>query len=82
MCYTQDLKRIFNYFNASRSGFIDRGELMRTLQRLGENPTVERVEALLADVDEDGGGSIDYEEFRKAVSETRHEHNEGDVPWY
>ena len=55
---------IFNkiYFQDG-NGFINRMELRSVMMNLGEKLTDEEIESLIDDVDIDGDGQINYEEF-------------------
>ena len=45
------------------NGFINRMELRSVMMNLGEKLTDEEIESLIDDVDIDGDGQINYEEF-------------------
>jgi len=59
----QSYKRLFHFYDADGSGAIDRDELKQVLEKIGEKPTDERVDALIAEVDDSGDGEIDFGEF-------------------
>jgi Ca2+-binding EF-hand superfamily protein len=53
---------------------LDKNEILSALNELyrinptGEQPTVEAVEQFLKDVDEDGTGTVNFTEFKKAFN--------------
>lgn len=57
------LKQAFDAFDANKSGNIDEKELMDAMKALGFNPTKEDVITMINDVDADGSGTIEYDEF-------------------
>ena len=44
-------------------GYITMEELATIIQSLNENPTKEEVQDMIGEVDADGSGTIDFEEF-------------------
>ena len=57
------LKQAFDAFDTNKSGNIDEKELMDAMKALGFNPTKQDVIDMINDVDADGSGTIEYEEF-------------------
>ena len=45
------------------NGFINRQELGYVMENLGENMEKEEIESLINEIDIDGDGQINYEEF-------------------
>ena len=58
-----DYKEAFTMFDADGGGSIDVKELNAVLKSLGAELTDAQVTAMLAEVDSDEGGTIDFEEF-------------------
>lgn len=54
------LLQAFEHFDADKSGFITKDELVLALHQQGD---VGNIDAILAEVDKDNDGRIDYEEF-------------------
>ena len=52
------------------NGFINRQELRVVMQNLGEKLTDDEIECLIDDVDIDGDGQINYEEFYIMMTST------------
>jgi centrin-1 len=57
------LKQAFDAFDTNKSGNIDEKELMDAMKALGFNPSKQDVIDMINDVDADGSGTIEYEEF-------------------
>ena len=50
------------------NGFINRQELGYVMENLGENMPKEEIECLINEIDIDGDGQINYEEFYTMMS--------------
>lgn len=64
----EEIREAFNLFDTDGSGMIDPKELKAAMQSLGfetKNPTIYQ---MIADLDRDGGGPIDFEEFLDAIT--------------
>ncbi|XP_062620981.1 neo-calmodulin-like isoform X2 [Saccostrea cucullata] len=59
----KDFKETFNLFDKDGDGTISTSELAVVMRSLGQNPSDDDIENMLRGVDEDGNGSIDFEEF-------------------
>jgi Ca2+-binding EF-hand superfamily protein len=63
-----EIREAFNLFDTDGSGTIDPRELKAAMQSLGfetKNPTIFQ---MIADLDSDGGGQIDFDEFLDAIT--------------
>jgi Ca2+-binding EF-hand superfamily protein len=58
-----EIRKAFNVCDVDGSGTIERGELAKVISELGENPSEEELMELLEDLDADGNGTIDWNEF-------------------
>ncbi|CAI4229409.1 unnamed protein product [Auanema sp. JU1783] len=58
-----DLKTIFREFDLNGDGYIQKEELLSVMQRMGQSPTDDELEAMLNAADKDQDGRIDFEEF-------------------
>ena len=59
----KDAQDIFNLFDKDGHGEIGPKELIFALARLGQHPTAEEVDEMIAEFDDDGSGKIDFKEF-------------------
>ncbi|XP_032829216.1 troponin C, skeletal muscle-like isoform X1 [Petromyzon marinus] len=58
-----EFKAAFDMFDADGGGDISTSELGKVMKLLGQTPTKEELDAIIEEVDEDGSGTIDFEEF-------------------
>eukprot|EP00941_MAST-03F_sp_MAST-3F-sp1_P004332 g4332.t1 len=58
-----EVRKVFNSFDADNSGSIDAEELRSVLEGLGQEPSEEELLLLIEEADEDGSGEIEFEEF-------------------
>ena len=63
----EDLRDAFNMFDADRSGFIDRDELLVRMKKLAQTLTEEEIDAKIEEVDTDGDGETSLQEFRSMM---------------
>lgn len=57
------VRAIFNKYDTDKSGELDLDEFAVFCKDMGEDYTPEQLEIALAEIDEDGNGTIDFEEF-------------------
>lgn len=57
------LKEVFEYFDADHSGSIDAEELVNVFASMGQEVTEDEMREMIDQVDEDGSGQIEFEEF-------------------
>jgi len=65
----EELASAFRQFDIDSSGAIDRKELMLVLGQLGMNPLDEAVRAIIASLDVDGNGKIEWAEFSALMAD-------------
>ncbi|WKY17324.1 hypothetical protein Q1695_001713 [Nippostrongylus brasiliensis] len=58
-----DLKGIFREFDLNGDGYIQRDELRSVMQKMGQSPTEEELDAMFNAADQDHDGNIDFNEF-------------------
>ncbi|XP_046582415.1 uncharacterized protein LOC124289793 [Haliotis rubra] len=59
----EDYSRAFRLFDKDGDGTIDAKELGTVMRSLGQNPNDDELQEILEEVDADGNGIIDFEEF-------------------
>ncbi|XP_010650739.1 probable calcium-binding protein CML20 isoform X1 [Vitis vinifera] len=59
----QEIKEAFDLFDIDESGTIDAKELSLAMRALGFEMTDAQIEQMIKDVDKDGSGAIDFDEF-------------------
>jgi len=67
------LREQFDEADADNSDSIDANELMAVCQSLGENLSMKQVKALIAEVDDDGSGEIEWEEYLIIMGKKRND---------
>ena len=58
-----EFKEAFALFDVDGDGSITVEELRTVFSSLGQNPSDQELRDMIADVDEDGSGEIDFDEF-------------------
>jgi len=58
-----EFKQAFDIFDADGGGDISTRELGRVMKLLGQNPSPDQLAQIVQEVDTDGSGSIDFDEF-------------------
>ena len=61
----EEFREVFNLFDKDGGGTISASELGTVMRSLGQNPSETEVENMIREVDMDGNGEIDFEEFCK-----------------
>lgn len=60
----KELRDAFAVFDADGSGSISRSELKKLMKNLGQSLSDAELDAMMDEVDTDGNGEIDFEEFK------------------
>jgi calmodulin len=63
----RELKEIFRVLDKEKRGEVNTSELRWILKNLGDDLTEDDIDDMIADVDTDGSGWVDYEEFAKLM---------------
>ncbi|KAF8859290.1 BC4, calmodulin [Acephala macrosclerotiorum] len=63
-----ELKAAFAVFDKDNDGVISAAELRDVMASIGENLTDAEVDEVMKEVDQDGNGSIDFEEFLQVLN--------------
>lgn len=64
----RELSATFQSFDVDGTGSIDSEELEQLMQALGQTPTKDELAQMLEDMDEDGNGTIELDEFLTTMS--------------
>merc|ERR1719284_808737 len=64
----KEIKEAFDLFDVDGSGSIDIKELTVAMKALGCEPKPGEIEKMIAEVDDDGGGEIGFDEFLKMMT--------------
>lgn len=59
----QEYKEAFQLFDKDGGGTISTKELKQVFEALGQNPSDEDIHSMISEVDQDGSGEIDFDEF-------------------
>ena len=63
-----EFKEIFDLVDEDKSGQISKAELKKLMETLRPHPTSDELDAMMREVDADGSGEIDFEEFVTVMS--------------
>jgi len=64
----RELKEMFRVLDKEKKGEVNVNELRWIMKSLGDDLTEEDIDEMIADVDTDGSGWVDYDEFAKLMS--------------
>mmetsp|Transcript_32986 Transcript_32986/g.43452 ORF Transcript_32986/g.43452 Transcript_32986/m.43452 type:complete len:113 (+) Transcript_32986:41-379(+) len=59
----EEYKEIFNIFDETGDGTISNDEIGKVMEGLGERLEKEEIDALIAEIDYDNDGEVDFDEF-------------------
>lgn len=65
----EELRQAFRVFDKSGCGYITASDLRAVLQCIGEDLTEDEIDEMIAEVDIDGDGRIDFDEFIACMRE-------------
>jgi calmodulin len=71
-------KQAFDMFDKEGNGTISVDELYQAFKNLGNDFTFEQVEEMVREIDADGSGEIDFEEFLSLIKKVNEDNNEID----
>jgi hypothetical protein len=61
-------EEIFQRYDEDNSGTIESSELQNVMRELGQDMSPDELAAMIKEIDTDGSGEIDFEEFMQAVT--------------
>lgn len=64
----QEIKEAFDLFDTDGSGRIDAKELKVAMRALGFEPRKEEIKKMIADVDREGTGTIEFHDFLELMT--------------
>lgn len=64
---SKELKEVFDMYDLDKNGLISATELLAVMKRLGETCSLSDCRRMIAQVDNDGDGNVDFEEFKKMM---------------
>ncbi|KAK3253138.1 hypothetical protein CYMTET_37595 [Cymbomonas tetramitiformis] len=64
----KEFKEVFDLVDKDKGGTISASEVKELMGLLGMHPTQEEVEAMVAEIDIDGNGEVDFEEFLQVMA--------------
>uniref|UniRef100_A0A0D9XTM5 EF-hand domain-containing protein n=1 Tax=Leersia perrieri TaxID=77586 RepID=A0A0D9XTM5_9ORYZ len=73
-----DFRDAFSLFDKNNDGCISREELATVLTSLGMAPSQEDLQDMIVAVDEDGNGTIEFDEFLSIMKKKLHENGNDD----
>jgi len=59
----QEYKEAFDMFDSNKSGKITAEEIYNVMRNMGNELPLEEIKGMIAELDSDGSGEIDFEEF-------------------
>ena len=65
------MRTAFSLFDFSGDGYIQAEEMRRIMMNVGEPVTIDDVNGLIREVDRDGDGVVNYDEFCKVINDER-----------
>lgn len=65
---SKELKEAFDMYDLDKNGLISATELHAVLKRLGEKCSLGDCRKMIGQVDKDGDGNVNFEEFKKMMS--------------
>ncbi|KAJ1387104.1 EF-Hand 1, calcium-binding site [Sesbania bispinosa] len=65
---TRELQEAFEMYDLDKNGLISAKELHSVMRKLGEKCSLSDCRRMIGNVDADGDGSVNFEEFKKMMS--------------
>ncbi|CAH1154112.1 unnamed protein product [Phaedon cochleariae] len=64
----QELKEAFRLYDKEGNGYITTGTLKEILKELDDNITGDELDAMINEIDADGSGTVDFDEFMEVMT--------------
>ncbi|XP_037782580.1 troponin C, isotype gamma-like [Penaeus monodon] len=64
----KELKEAFRFYDKECNGYIDNSKLREILQELDPRLTEDDLDAIIEEVDSDGSGTLDFDEFMEMMT--------------
>ncbi|UJR25306.1 hypothetical protein I4U23_006657 [Adineta vaga] len=64
----RELREVFRVFDKNGGGIIDVADLKMIFEAIDPDMPEDEIEQIISEVDEDGSGTVDYEEFYKLMT--------------
>ena len=64
----QEIREAFDLFDSDRSGYVDAEEIKVAMRALGVEPKDSEIQKMISEVDADGNGQIEFDEFNKMMT--------------
>ncbi|KAF7277943.1 troponin C-like [Rhynchophorus ferrugineus] len=64
----QELKEAFRLYDKEGNGYITTSTLKEILKELDDKLTSEELDMMIAEIDSDGSGTVDYDEFMEVMT--------------
>ena len=71
-----EYKQTFDMFDVDQSGRISSAELGKVMEQLGQHPSEAELHAMVSEVDADGDGEINFEEFLTMLAKKENSEND------
>nr|GEX51234.1 calcium-binding protein CML24-like [Tanacetum cinerariifolium] len=65
---SKELREAFDLYDADKNGKISANELFSVMKRLGEKVSLKDCKKMIQNVDVDGDGCVNFEEFKKMMN--------------
>ncbi|ETO30580.1 calcium ion binding protein [Reticulomyxa filosa] len=72
----QELKQAFSMFDNDNDGEITSVELGKVMEQLGQKLTDQELADMIKEIDADGNGSVDFEEFKSMMAKQLSTHHD------
>ncbi|XVF81862.1 hypothetical protein PTKIN_Ptkin15bG0189700 [Pterospermum kingtungense] len=67
-CGNKELRDAFDMYDLDKNGLISANELHSVMKRLGEKCSLSDCRRMISQVDKDGDGNVNFEEFKKMMT--------------